>query len=137
MSKAHKEMIAELYADCSEEDSANSGASFFDEGVLSAYRENGVRKRFQKHDQGKSRYSLIPPLAEEEMVKVLTFGANKYAPNNWQNVDDMSRYVDATLRHIASYRKGERNDAETNLHHLAHAMCCLAFIVDLEKQNES
>lgn len=116
MSKTHKEMIVELYADCS-------------------VTPHGIE--FQKHDQGKPRYSLIPPLAEEEMVKVLTFGANKYAPNNWQNVDDMSRYVDAALRHIASYRKGERNDAETNLHHLAHAMCCLAFIVDLEKQNES
>ena len=87
---------------------------------------------FVKHDTGKLRYGLIPPIAEMEMVKVLTFGAEKYSPDNWKNVDDLSRYVDAALRHISAYRLGEQNDQETGHHHLAHAMCCLSFIVDLE-----
>jgi len=87
---------------------------------------------FTKNDTGKLRYGLIPPIAEMEMVKVLTFGAQKYSPDNWKNVDDLSRYVDAALRHISAYRIGEQNDQETGHHHLAHAMCCLSFIVDLE-----
>lgn len=87
---------------------------------------------FTKHDHDKPRYSLIPPLAENEMVNVLTFGAKKYAPENWKNVDDLSRYIDAALRHIAAYRRGEIHDDESGLHHLAHAMCCLSFIIDIE-----
>lgn len=87
---------------------------------------------FVKHDNGKIRYGLIPPLAEREMAAVLTFGAQKYSVDNWRNVDDLNRYVDAALRHISAYRMGEFRDSETGLHHLAHAMCCLSFIVDIE-----
>jgi len=87
---------------------------------------------FTKYDQNKPRYGLIPPIAEAEMVQVLTFGAQKYSVDNWRNCDDMSRYVDAALRHISAYRRGEFKDSETGLHHLAHAMCCLSFIVDIE-----
>jgi hypothetical protein len=84
-------------------------------------------EEFTKHDIGKPRYGLIPPLAEREMVNVLTFGARKYAPDNWRKCEDLSRYVDAALRHISSYRQGEERDEETNLHHLAHAMCCRVY----------
>lgn len=87
---------------------------------------------FTKHDIGKPRYGLIPPIAELEMVKVLTFGAQKYSADNWKNADDLTRYIDAAMRHISAYRIGEQTDSETGLHHLSHAMCCLAFIVDLE-----
>lgn len=89
-------------------------------------------EKFTKHDSGKLRYGLIPPLAEREMVEVLTFGAQKYSVDNWRNVDDLNRYVDAALRHISAYRMGYIRDDETGLHHLAHAMCCLSFIVDIE-----
>lgn len=89
-------------------------------------------KKFTKHDSGKLRYGLIPPIAEREMVGVLTFGAKKYSVDNWRNCDDLSRYVDAALRHISAYRTGQQKDEETDLHHLAHAMCCLSFIVDIE-----
>lgn len=94
-----------------------------------------VKVEFTKHDNGKLRYGLIPPLAEAEMVGVLTFGAQKYSVDNWRKCDDMSRYVDAALRHISAYRLGEFKDSETGMHHLAHAMCCLSFIVDIELGN--
>ena len=32
----------------------------------------------RKYDGGKLEYGLLPPLALEETVKVLTFGAQKY-----------------------------------------------------------
>lgn len=105
--------------------------------LVASIKPHGVE--FKKYDTGKPRYGLIPPLAEEELAKVLTFGAEKYEPDNWRKVDDLSRYVDATLRHISAYRKGSSFDDESGLHHLAHAMCCLAFIteLELEKQNAS
>lgn len=86
-----------------------------------------------KHDQDKLRYDLVPVVAEAEFVGVLTFGADKYAPNNWKRVDGArDRYVAAALRHISAYRSGFMLDAESNRHHLAHAMCCLAFIIELD-----
>ena len=37
---------------------------------------------FTKHDTGKPRFDLVPPIAQLEFVKVLTFGAQKYSPDN-------------------------------------------------------
>lgn len=85
----------------------------------------------RKFDSGKPRYDLVPFEALEEMVKVLTFGATKYTPDNWRYVDNFdSRYFAACLRHITAYARGELNDPETGLPHLAHAMCCLAFLLE-------
>lgn len=90
-----------------------------------------------KYDIGKPEYNLIPPLAEEEVAKVLTYGAKKYSPENWRLIDDIpTRYMNAALRHIASHRQGNLKDEETNLSHLAHAICCLQFILEDQLLNE-
>ena len=87
-----------------------------------------------KYDQDKSRYDLLPAKAIDELAKVLTFGAKKYAPNSWQNVEDgINRYRAALLRHTFAMQSGELVDSESGLPHAAHAMCCAAFIVELEK----
>lgn len=85
----------------------------------------------RKFDGGKLQYGLIPPLAMAEMVKVLTFGAEKYEPDNWKNVPDSKRrYFDAMERHIWAWKAGEQIDPESNIHHLAHAMCCMFFLYE-------
>lgn len=90
-----------------------------------------------KHDQNKPRYDLIPPHAEAEFVDVLTFGATKYEPNQWKKVPEAKdRYTAAALRHLASYRMGESHDVESGKHHLAHAMCCLSFIIELDMDED-
>jgi hypothetical protein len=81
-----------------------------------------------KHDQTKRRWTLIPWGPLGEVVDVLEFGAAKYAVDNWQKVG-RDRYVDAMIRHVAAYVAGERNDPESGLHHLAHAVCCGLFVV--------
>lgn len=87
----------------------------------------------RKDDGGKLRYDLIPPAAEKSIVGVLTYGAKKYAPENWRKVPDaISRYHAAARRHIATWQLGEKDDAETNLPHLAHAACCLMFLLELD-----
>ena len=84
-----------------------------------------------KFDTGKLRYGLIPPLAQAEMVKVLTFGAEKYEPDNWKKVpESKTRYFDALERHVWAWKTGEQTDPESGIHHLAHAMCCLAFLYE-------
>lgn len=91
-----------------------------------------------KYDIGKPEYGLIPAHALDEMVKVLTAGAQKYSRDNWAILEDgKRRYFDAMERHIWAWKRGETFDAETGLHHLAHAACCLYFILEkdlLEKK---
>jgi Domain of unknown function (DUF5664) len=91
----------------------------------------------RKFDGGKLQYSLLPPLALEDVVKVLTFGAQKYEPDNWKRVPDAKRrYFDAAQRHIWAYKAGEINDPESGVNHLAHAVCCLMFINDLDNSGD-
>lgn len=92
-----------------------------------------IVKTGRKHDQDKPRYDLVPVHAEAEFVDVLTFGANKYGPENWRQLEGArERYVAAAMRHLAAYRMGETHDVESGKHHLAHAQCCMAFIVELD-----
>ena len=94
--------------------------------ILNAYASNG-----RKFDGGKLEYGLLPPLALEETVKVLTFGAQKYERDNWKKVPESKRrYFDAMERHIWAWKKGEQMDPESGIHHLAHAMCCLMFLYE-------
>jgi len=87
----------------------------------------------RKDDSGKPDYSLIPPFAIDALARVLTFGAKKYSRDNWRKVPDAkNRYIAAALRHVFAYARGEKLDDESSEHHLAHAMCCLAFIVELD-----
>ena len=82
-----------------------------------------------KFDNGKLLYSLIPPETLQALAEVLTYGANKYAPNNWQLVENgETRYLDALFRHLEAFRSGETHDPESGLHHLAHVLTNVAFL---------
>lgn len=83
-----------------------------------------------KYDNDKPQWSLVPFKAMTQVVDVLTYGARKYAPDNWKKVPDARRrYIDAAFRHLSAYVSGEKNDSETGKSHLAHAMCCLLFLL--------
>jgi Domain of unknown function (DUF5664) len=85
----------------------------------------------RKFDGGKLQYGLVPPLALKATVEILTFGAEKYEPDNWKHVPDSKRrYFDAMQRHLWAWKEGEQNDPETGKNHLAHAMCCLMFLYE-------
>lgn len=91
----------------------------------------------RKFDTDKPMMGLIPPLAEEALARVLTFGAKKYAPGNWRKVEDKERrYMDAMLRHLNAHRRGEKADPETGESHLAHAACCVMFMLELEEEDK-
>lgn len=88
-----------------------------------------------KFDAGKIDYTLLPWDGVEDIVKVLEFGAKKYARDNWQHVEGgQHRYQAAAFRHMIAYNQGEKTDPETGLSHLAHAGCCLLFLLALEKR---
>jgi hypothetical protein len=84
----------------------------------------------RKFDGFKPDYSLLPFDAIEPVVDVLTYGANKYERDNWRRVRNADqRYIAAALRHISAYQQGEELDQETLMPHVAHAVCCLLFIL--------
>lgn len=83
-----------------------------------------------KYDEGKPLWNLLPWKQVEDIVKVLTRGKVKYSPDNWKKVEPYNdRYFAAAMRHLTAWHMGERLDPETGYPHLAHACCCLLFIM--------
>lgn len=89
-------------------------------------------KNVLKYDKGKVRMDLIPEELLIEVAKVLEFGANKYSPNGWRQGMDWSRVYAALMRHITAWNAGEDLDPETGLSHMAHAGCCVAFLLNYQ-----
>lgn len=88
-----------------------------------------------KADHGKPIMGAIPPHAELAVARVLTFGAEKYARDGWQVVENAEvRYMDAALRHLNAHRRGELVDDESGESHLAHAACCILFMLDMQER---
>ena len=83
-----------------------------------------------KHDTEKPRHSLMPPGFVGAVLRVLEHGARKYSPGNWARVPEArTRYYDALQRHVDAWWQGERIDPESGEPHLAHAACCVAFLL--------
>lgn len=82
-----------------------------------------------KYDGEKWRFSLLPLEPVIEVIKVLELGAKKYSVDNWKFVKPVERYYDACMRHVLAYKTGEKKDPESGLSHLAHAVCCLLFML--------
>ena len=84
----------------------------------------------RKDDKGKPRWSLVPNKVMGLVVQALEYGAKRYGDDNWKHVpDSRTRYYDAARRHIDSWWDGEHLDPESGLPHLAHATCCLLFLL--------
>lgn len=70
---------------------------------------------------GKPMWELLPLPDIEDVVKVYTFGAQKYGPHTWRHLPDgLQRYKAALLRHLVSFDRGEEIDEESGLPALAH-----------------
>jgi hypothetical protein len=96
-----------------------------------------------KYDGGKN-LAAIPfqdfPDAINELVKVCTFGARKYARSSWKDVSEAEvRYEDALARHFLS-QYVEAKDQESELYHKAHlawnALATLQMMIKKDRQNE-
>jgi hypothetical protein len=86
------------------------------------------KSRGLKFDQDKVRMDLVPPVAVTWIAKILTFGAKKYGDRNWEQGIKYGRVYAAALRHLFAWWGGEEKDPETGESHIAHALCCLAFL---------
>ena len=87
-------------------------------------KEDGI-----KNDSEKPRWDLIPWRELSDVVDVITFGLDKYSEDNWKYVEPKSRYFAACHRHLYAWSQGEKIDRESDKNHLAHAICCLLFLL--------
>lgn len=69
----------------------------------------------------------------EQMVRVLEFGAKKYAEWNWMQGMAWSRVLNSFRRHILAIAQGEKNDPESGISHMGHVCCNLMFLTTYEK----
>lgn len=105
------------------------------EAMTTTVSQEDIGHLGMKSDHGKPILGAIPPHAELAVGRVLAFGAEKYARGNWDHVaDHENRYMDAALRHLNAHRRGELVDGESGESHLAHAACCILFLLDKQER---
>lgn len=88
---------------------------------------------------GETKPSLraVPMIAVYEMGKAMLDGVRKYGLFNWRiNAVRSDIYVDAAMRHINAWADGEEVASDSGVHHLAHAMACMAILIDAQNANQ-
>lgn len=91
-----------------------------------------------KADAGKVLGGLLLDFAHalELVAEVGTHGAAKYSRGGWRSVPDgQQRYTDAAMRHLLKLGKGEANDADSGLPHLAHIAWNFLAVLDLQQRS--
>ncbi len=83
-----------------------------------------------RFSEGKIRHDLVAPWALNEIARVYTYGTIKYDDDNWWKGLKWKKDVfGCILRHVWKWFRGERDDDESGLHHLAHAAWnCMALM---------
>jgi hypothetical protein len=81
------------------------------------------------YDQGKLRLDLITPEMQVAQAAVLTYGADKYGDNNWEQGMPWNKLFGSALRHLYKWWAGEEEDPESGLPHLWHAYCNVGFLL--------
>lgn len=92
--------------------------------------DNGGAMRF---NTGKPQWSLVDFPSLEPMVRVLEFGAQKYARDNWKQGLYVNKICDSLLRHTFALLSGEDNDPESGMPHVGHIQCNAMFLAYMLK----
>lgn len=91
-----------------------------------------------KADKGKPQCRLVPSEIVRCIARVREYGLKKYGrAESWREVD-VERYQDAMYRHLLAYIDNPNGkDEESNLPHLWHLACNVAFLCELQKEGEN
>jgi hypothetical protein len=87
-----------------------------------------------KFDDGKLRFDLIPAEELEELARVYTIGAKKYADRNWELGLPWGRVFSALMRHAWKWWRGETYDPVDGQHHLASVAWCALALMNYERR---
>lgn len=75
--------------------------------------------------------ALVPPVAVLEMARAFEDGARKYGAYNYrENPVSLMTYINAAYRHLMSFQDREEVAEDSGVHHLGHAMACMAIVLD-------
>ena len=101
---------------------------------------NDKKSNGEKDDSNKLRFDLVRAEWEKGVAEVITYGANKYAANDWLLLENgIDRYYAAARRHLQSLRLGETHD-ESGLRHSYHAVVSILmmdhFIIEEQLTDE-
>jgi len=80
-----------------------------------------------RYNTGKPKWSLVHMHSLVPMIRVLEYGALKYAPFNWQKPMKRDEVLDSMQRHLAALIDGEEFDQESGLTHIGHIMANALF----------
>jgi hypothetical protein len=87
----------------------------------------------QAYGDRKVPLHLNPPAALAYMALGFGDGAVKYGSFNWrQGSVEAQTYIGAALRHLLAWQDGQELADDSELPHLAHALACLAILVDAQ-----
>lgn len=89
----------------------------------SAARGSGARANADKLE-----WHQLPMFTLRGVIRVLMYGARKYAKGNWAKGMRWSIPYDCAMRHMDAWQRGEENDPESGLPHLDHALTNLIFL---------
>ena len=91
------------------------------------------RDQSAKADAGKPCLSLVPSEIIRNIAVIREYGVLKYGDSeNWRKVE-VERYRDAAYRHLLAYIDDPASrDEESDLPHLWHLACNVAFLCELE-----
>lgn len=84
-------------------------------------------KKALRYNEGKPKWSLVHYESIVPMIRVLEFGALKYAPDNWKKSMDLKEILNSIQRHLAKLMDGEENDPESGISHMGHIQCNAMF----------
>lgn len=88
-----------------------------------------MKQEGAKHDDGKLKYSYVPPEIIDAIAIVRDFGNKKYSdPDNWRSISP-DRWHEALLRHVREIWNDPRHiDEESGLPTLWHVATNVAFL---------
>lgn len=78
--------------------------------------------------------SKLPAVAILHASHAMMNGAEKFGAYNWRSKKVQAEiYIDAALRHITAWNEREEKASDSGVHHLGHAMACLAILLDAQE----
>jgi len=87
-----------------------------------------------KHDDGKTRWDLLPWDELADLADVFAFGAEKYGVDNWRKGLSWWRLFRAMIGHAIEHRIGHtRNAQDGNVYHLAQVAWNALVLLHYEK----
>jgi hypothetical protein len=89
--------------------------------------EQHSEEKALRYNENKLKWSYVHYKSIEPLVKVLMFGAKKYAPDNWKKGLNKDEILESAMRHLVALMDGELICPESGESHTGHLMCNMMF----------